>query len=468
MEIADSGTEGKSDASFRAHLGDKSLGVNTVIRDLASARAAVVGLDVSGIDPSFKAHAQRGIGRYVRELIRYFEGPSFQEIVRDFEVATFSHSSLREKGSAVLRGAAAMIERAPVLKATLRQQVLYPYQLASALGTVVGSQAPRALDVVHFPAHMDAPSWGLSRYAITVLDLIPLVCADLYKASQAGLRFKFARWLELSAIRNASVVLCISAHTARDVHRILGVPWDRLVITPLGVNPSSFSEDSSDSAHDPASVRTLKERISITPDDQDRPIVLYVGGIDPRKNISFLVKSFSEVRKAWAEEKHGRPPLLVMAGNIQGEKEFPRLQATISELGMSADVVLSGFVGDKDLRALYRESAVFFFPSLYEGFGLPPLEAMAAGLPVASSDTSAMPEVLGEAALLFSPTDERQAIKSLTEILTRSELAARLKAEGRERAKLFTWEKTGEATVHAYQRLVDQGLAHHKKGALRQ
>jgi alpha-1,3-rhamnosyl/mannosyltransferase len=117
---------------------------------------------------------------------------------------------------------------------------------------------------------------------------------------------------------------------------------------------------------------------------------------------------------------------------------------------MASDTVSLGYVSDEDLRALYAESAVFLFPSLYEGFGLPVLEAMAAGLPVACSNVSSMPEVLGDTGLTFKPTDVRGGCKAVLELLRTPELAANLADAALKRARTFTWERTGRLTLDAY------------------
>lgn len=166
-----------------------------------------VGLDTSALDPSFKAHAGRGIGRYVTELKKYFDRNDESTL----KVGFFDHRSLRAP-SWLERSIASL----PAGRETVRQQIVYPLSLKLSRSA--------AFNVMHFPAHMDAPSWSMRRYIITVLDLIPLVCADLYKADRPGWRYRLARWLEIRAIKNASLVLAISENTARDVVRLLDIP----------------------------------------------------------------------------------------------------------------------------------------------------------------------------------------------------------------------------------------------------
>jgi glycosyltransferase involved in cell wall biosynthesis len=144
-------------------------------------------------------------------------------------------------------------------------------------------------------------------------------------------------------------------------------------------------------------------------------------------------------------------PVLVMAGKIHSERERDVLDTALRDFAMAVDTVELGFVSDEDLKALYAESAVFLFPSLYEGFGLPVLEASAAGVPVVSSNRGACPEVLGSTGILFDPEDSIAGAAAVLRILRQPDLAARLSEEGHQRAKLFTWERTGRLTLEAYQ-----------------
>ncbi len=417
---------------------------------MASDHSPTIGLDTSALDPQFKEHAQRGIGRYVSNLARYFghEGNATRVRVRPFD-----HRSARMYGPRILRAAHAMIDWLPAGRTTLRQQVVFPIQLRYARSQLVagnpecGSAGSGRFDLLHFPAHMDAPAWGLRGYILTVLDLIPLVCADLYKAQHSGPRFRFARWLEMQAIKNARLILAISDNTARDVQRILGVAAERIVVTPLGVNdeflrPAVLRED--------AKQDLLRRLGLIERGVQERPLILYVGGIDPRKNYKGTLNVFCAVLQECARRRLA-PPVLLMIGNISKDKEYPRLLAHIERLGIGKDVILPGYVSDMDLGMLYQSAALFLFLSLYEGFGLPPLEAMAAGLPVVSSNTSSMREVLGEAGLLVDPNDVQQAAAAVLEVLSRKELAETLRERGRRQAALFTWEKTGKRTEEGYE-----------------
>lgn len=389
----------------------------------------VVGFDTSALDAGFKAHAGRGIGRYVRELKRYFDSLSGDAALA---IKEFSHRDLRGGGTL-----SAVIERLPLGRQTARQQVMVPLELRNGPATA-------GCDVLHFPAHMDAPAWCTRRSIITVLDLIPLVFAELYRADRPTWRFAFGRWLELRAIRNASLILAISENTARDVVRILGVPRERIVVTPLGVDAGFFA-----AGRIPADERdAAAAKYGVAP---GVPLLLYVGGIDQRKNAAQLIRCFAALLRD--EVDAGRPaPMLLMAGRAHEDAEFPKLARCIADEGVTERVLIPGIVPEDDLLRLYARADLFFFPSLYEGFGLTPLEALAAGTPVVSSNTSAMPEVLGSAALLVDPSDTKACVAGLREVLRNRDLRERLKAAGPVQAALFNWRRTGELTVEAYRR----------------
>lgn len=388
--------------------------------------ALTVGFDTSALEAGFKSHTLRGIGRYVYELKQFFDKCGSQDVM----IKSFSHADFQSQG--MLNH---MIECLPAGRQTVRQQIVYPLRL--------GSLKKQGCDFLHFPAHMDAPAWSIKNYVLTVLDLIPLVLSDLYKANKPGWRFTFARWLEIRAIKNAALVLAISENTARDVNRILGIPQERIVVTPLGVDQRFFSHVTPD---DLAAVR-LKYQLPLKGD-----LVLYVGGIDPRKNYPVLLESFAKVCQRARQAKR-QEPLLILAGEIKSDREYPRLIEKARSQNIEHQIRELGFVNDQDLRKLYATSSVFFFPSLYEGFGLPPLEALAAGVPVVSSNTSCLPEVLGEAAILVDPTNSDAAAEAIWHVITNPKLSRDLIECGKVRAAKFNWSSTGEKTLAAYQQL---------------
>jgi glycosyltransferase involved in cell wall biosynthesis len=293
---------------------------------------------------------------------------------------------------------------------------------------------------------MDAPAWSSKPYVLTVLDLIPHVLKDLYRAHKPGWRYRAARSLEVRSIKQATLLLAISECTAVDLQRVLGIPRERIVVTPLGVDDRFFTPGRVRGSIGLERRREIRLKLGIP---VDRPIVLYVGGHDERKNIATLVGIVGEARNHLVA--HGQSaPVLVMAGRLSAPEERHRLEAALRHHDMAKDTINLGYVGDEELGDLYTESALFLFPTLYEGFGLPALEAMAAGLPVVGSSTSSIPEVVGEAGELFNPLSISDGARAVLAVLENEERGRFLSARGIERAKLFSWERTARATVEGY------------------
>ena len=390
-----------------------------------------VGLDLSALDPGFKSHAHRGIGRYVAELRKFFESHTDPDV----SVGFFDHEALRRN-----QLADKLVSIVPCGRTSLRQHVVYPRRLHQGL--------MREYALLHYPAHMDAPAWSSKPYVLTVLDLIPHVLKDLYRANKPGWRFRIARSLEVFAIRQATVLLAISETTADDLVRVLDIPRERIVVTPLGVDERFFDVAKLRAQTVGSHSASIRGKLGIP---EERPIVLYVGGHDERKNIGNLV---GIVHQAGLELRaRGKvAPILVMAGRVTSRDEVDRLDATLRRYAMERDVVSLGYVPDEDLEELYTESALFLFPTLYEGFGLPALEAMAAGLPVVASNTSSIPEVVGGAGLLFNPLSVDEGARAVIEVLESTQAQEELSRAGIARARAFTWERTGRTTLEGYKR----------------
>ncbi|MCI5065636.1 glycosyltransferase family 4 protein [bacterium] len=406
-----------------------------------------VALDTSALDPEFRAHSIRGTGRYVSELFSRLSAmtSAADESSSLSKLSSFRYTELGRGG--MLDG---LVDYLPAGKTTVRHQLLYPLSLSQ----------PELLsaDLLHFPVHADAPTWSPLPFVVTVLDLIPLIFKELYAPKKNDVRFQFARWLELQSIRNARAVFAISENTKDDVHRLLGVKRDKIIVTPLGVDPSFAEEHEKENR--------LRSVIGV---GEGTPVVLYVGGIDQRKNIHFLLEAFAETRRTLAAHGAvtGELPVLVMAGEISRDDQYPQFLKHVADLEIEPAVYSTGYVSDEDLRAFYRESDIFFYPSLYEGFGLPPLEAMASGTPVVCSNTSSLPEVVGEAALQFSPTQVGEATEKLLAVLQSRDLQHSLSERGRDQAARFSWENTARLTQEGYEQVLERS-AGGRRGRLSQ
>jgi glycosyltransferase involved in cell wall biosynthesis len=231
-------------------------------------------------------------------------------------------------------------------------------------------------------------------------------------------------------LRAAHKIIAISECTKQDAVRLYGIEETKITVIHGGVD-SYFSPASPEAA---AAVRlryNLPERY-----------ILYVGTIEPRKNLITLLEAYRALRN----RETGVKLVIVGKKGWRYENFFEKLE----EIGLEDDVVFPGFVPDQDLPAVYTMADVFAFPSLYEGFGLPVLEAMACGTPVVCSNTSSLPEVAGKAAVLVSPQDVRGWREALDRILTSDELRADLRQHGLRQAAGFTWESAARKTCDAY------------------
>ena len=282
------------------------------------------------------------------------------------------------------------------------------------------------VDVVHSLAST-APAWGAFRRVVTIHDVI----YRIYPEAHRGLRAKGMSALVPLAARRSDRIIVPSASTRNDLTELLKIPADKIDVVPEGVRVPAQPPSES-----PAEVRA---RLGLG----DRPVVLTLSAKRPHKNISRLLEAIALIPK-------GRRPILLLPGYAtQWEDELRRSAAA---LGLADDTRFLGWVGDGELEALYSVTSCFVFPSLYEGFGLPVLEAMARGVPVACSDRGSLPEVAGGAARLFDPEQPQAIADAIDTLLSDPDEAARLIEAGRARAVKFTWQETGRATAAVYRR----------------
>jgi len=301
---------------------------------------------------------------------------------------------------------------------------------------VLGDQVhvPRAAararaDVVHSLAST-SPAVGRTVRVTTIHDLN----YRLVPETHFGMRGLGMRVLVPLAARRSHRLLVDAESTRRDLSGYLRTPRDKVDVVPLAARVPSKPEATPDS--------DLRARLELG----ERPLVLSLSAKRPHKNLPRLLRALAGL-------KPERRPVLVVPGYpTPHERE---LYALAGELGIADLVRLPPWLPAPDLEGLYDAAACVVFPSLYEGFGLPVLEAMARGVPVACSDRSSLPEVAGDAALLFDPEDVDAIRRSMERLLSDTVLAGRLRIAGRERAAEFTWERTADLTVRCYRRALD-------------
>jgi glycosyltransferase involved in cell wall biosynthesis len=288
----------------------------------------------------------------------------------------------------------------------------------------------RRLDVLHSPANTGPVITPGLASVVSLLDLIWLHRAAEWEPSTRVHRRM--RMLVRHCVRHADRLFAISQAAAQDFVHTLGVADGRIEVTPLGVRPPNAVPSEGE-------LRRLRDQLELGA----ARVVLCVAQKRPYKNLHRLVRALPELDD---------DVILVLPGSSTPHQS--ELQALARELGVGDRVRYPDWLSDDELDGVYALASAFVLPSLIEGFGLPVLEAMARGVPVACSNVSALPEVAGDAALLFDPESQSQATAAVRRLLDDQRLREDLTARGHERAKAFTWKRTGAASLAGYRRAI--------------
>ncbi len=298
-------------------------------------------------------------------------------------------------------------------------------------------EAPRLLrrlsaDLYHglgFVAPLRAPC----PTVVTVFDLSFITHPQAHRWFSRWYLDRFTHW----SCRRAVRVIAISEWTKRELMHHFGLPAERIDVTPLGVDHRRFRPPPAE----PLAAFRAEHGIGAAS-------IFYLGSLEPRKNLPRLIEAFAQLCA-----DHPELPATLFIGGSPAWKYDPIL-ARIRALGLGERIRLIGRVSAEALPWWYAACAVVAYPSLYEGFGLPPLEAMACGTPVVAANAAALPEVIGDAGLLVAPTDVAGLADALWRALSDSDLRATLRARGLARAARFTWARTTALTLESYQRAV--------------
>ncbi len=290
-------------------------------------------------------------------------------------------------------------------------------------------------DLAHVP-YFASPLYPTVPTVVTIHDLIPL----LLPAYRGSLWVRLYMQLVAAAARRADMIITDSQHSKQDIVVHLHVPADRVRVVYLAADPSC---------------RPVSEQMALTSVRRKYELpevyVLYLGGFDQRKNLRALLRAYARLCQTVCSE----PPPLVVAGKLPLVQTplFPDPRRIARELGIERRVIFTGWIAEEDKPALYSGALFFIFLSLYEGFGLMPLEAMSCGTPVVASRTSSLPEVVGAGGLMVDPMDLDAIVEAMAALLQEPALREQLRREALRQAAGFDWERTAEQTLLVYQRV---------------
>ena len=360
-----------------------------------------------------------GIGTYIRNLLRHLartdHSTEYVLLCGEADLGVAAQLGPNFRG---------VLEPSP--NYSLREQVHVPW--------VLRRERP---DLYHAP-HYVLPAGVRCPSVVTIHDCIHLMFPQ-YLPNR--LAYAYARAQMWSAARRSDCILTVSEASKRDILHLFNVPPEKIVVVYNAID-SHFSVTPSEEA-----VSRVRERYQL-----DHKFVLYVGNIKPHKNLVRLIEAFHQLRQGELADLK----LLIIGDQIS---KLPSLRRAVHRHKLHKQVRFLGYVADDQLAILYRLASVFVFPSLYEGFGLPPLEAMASGTPVVASNVSSLPEVVGDAAVLVNPYDVDAIVDGLRRVLTDPALAAGMSRKGIERAREFSWERSVAKTWAVYQTIAGKASA---------
>ncbi|WP_410508128.1 glycosyltransferase family 1 protein [Methanosarcina hadiensis] len=288
------------------------------------------------------------------------------------------------------------------------------------------------IDIIHSPENATPFLKIKPKKIITVHDITPF----LFPGSFSSLTLFRYRLLFRRTLKTADKIISDSYNTKRDLINYFNVPDEKISVVHLGI-------DEKFRVLDVNTVDRIREKYSL-----NYPFILYVGTLEPRKNIPTLIKAFCEIKNKNSIHK------LVIAGK-KGWK-YKDIFNMIDELHLRDEIIFTDYVPYEDLPGLYNAADLFVYPSLYEGFGFPPLEAMACGCPVITSNSSSLPEVVGDAGLMFDPYNYLELKLKICDILTNSHLRDDLVKKGLKRVADFSWNKCSRETIKIYQEVYCQ------------
>jgi glycosyltransferase involved in cell wall biosynthesis len=387
-----------------------------------------------GIDGSCLAN-RRGFGRFARELVRALAAA---ESSHEFTVFVDGPSVDSVQIPIAFRRIVVDVSEAPSRAASATGSRSVRDMLAMSRAV-----AREGLDLIYFPASYSFfPVWNVPRVVVTLHDTLALAHPEwVFPSFRRRMAWKIKEYM---AVYQANKIITVSETARRDVIDWFRLTADRVCVVSEG--PDAIFCPRLDGPES----RAVLGRYDI---DASRPFWLYVGGLSPHKNLPRLIEAFA----GSGAKEH----VLVLVGDTGDvfHTHVPELKELIGRLGLDGRVRLTGFVPDEELAYLYSRAYALVHPSLMEGFGLPPVEAMACGLPVVCSRAGSLPEVVGDVGLFFEPTDVGSMIEALDRLATDGTLRDRLAGLALERAKRYTWSASARAALACFEEVGKTGAS---------
>jgi glycosyltransferase involved in cell wall biosynthesis len=295
---------------------------------------------------------------------------------------------------------------------------------------VPAASAARRDDLLHYP-YFAVPVAAAAPVVVTVHDLITLVMPGYHRSRQSA---GYSRLMARLA-RRAQAIITVSEYSRREIVSVLGVPEERVHVTYEAAG-TEFSPSGP-----PGERESLQDRYGLPP-----RFVLYLGGAERRKNIETVLRAW---KAAWMRGRIGEFGLVIVARFPPADSLYPNIPVLARDLDL-AGVHFVDSIPEQDKPAFFRAASAFVYPSVYEGFGLPPLEAMATGTPVLAANATSLPEIIGDGGVLVPPYDVSAWAEALEQVLVSGTLRAAMRDRGLRRAVQFSWDRTAEETAGVY------------------
>lgn len=368
-----------------------------------------------GIDA--RSYGWTGIGRYVRNLMReLFVVDTRNEYTVFLNKENFDTFEIpNERVKKVL---------ADIPWYSFQEQLQFPKTLRS-----------QKFDLVHFP-HFNIPLVYGEPFVATIHDL---TLSFFPGQKMTSMMHRMAYQMTIRhACKKAQGIIAVSKNTKKDIEQLLSIPSEKVDVIYEAVENETYNANI-----DLDAVEAIKKKYNIR-----KPYLMYVGVWRSHKNILGLLSGFAKILE------RGLDYQLVITG--KADPHYPEVMEKMKELGIEKNVVLPGFVPEEELPVFFKGCELFVFPSFYEGFGLPPLEAMASGCPVVASNTSCMPEILGDAAEFFDPYNHEDIARAMESVLRNRARAMELRTKGLEHVKKFSWRTMARQTLATYYKAIEK------------